>query len=80
MKKHHGSFLIFSKAYVCTTLNINAFQNITQAIVTTPVGADGKSRELAILLANRFPILLFQYLIILEELATLLANRFPVSN
>ena len=52
----------------------------SQAIVTTPVGADGKSRELAILLANRFPILLFQYLIILEELATLLANRFPVSN
>ena len=45
----------------------------SQAIVTTPVGADGKSRDLAILLANRFPIFLFQYTI------SRAGNRFPVS-
>ena len=32
---------------------VNIFKT-SQAIVTTPVGADGKSRDLAILLANRF--------------------------
>ena len=43
------------------------FLQPSQAIVTTPVGADGKSRDLAILLANRFPIFPIR-----------LANRFPI--
>ena len=36
------------------SLNTVGIFKTSQAIVTTPVGADGKSRDLAILLANRF--------------------------
>ena len=49
-----------------------------QAIITTPVGPDGKSRELAIVLANRFRTTLSRscYLVlVLSKSVKILANR-----
>merc|ERR1712088_396072 len=37
--------------------DLDALYHYSQAIITTPVGSDGKSRELAVLLANRSAVL-----------------------
>jgi len=50
-KKDYGN-----KAYQAGK-DLDALYLYSQAIVTTPVGADGKSRDLAILLANRSAVL-----------------------